>query len=47
MQCRRARRLLPLKEVKEELKGLKKGIRALMKAQGLTVESAPLLAEDV
>ena len=36
-----------LKEVKEELKGLKKGIRALMKAQGLTVESAPLLAEDV
>ena len=36
-----------LKEVKEELKWLKKGIRALMKAQGLTVESAPLIAEDV
>ena len=36
-----------LKEVKEELKGLKEGVRALMKAQGLTVESAPLLAEDV
>ena len=36
-----------LKELEAKLDRQADGIRALMKAQGLTVESAPLLAEDV
>ena len=36
-----------LKELEAKLDKQADGIRALMKAQGLTVESAPLLSEDV
>ena len=36
-----------LEELEAKLDRQADGIRALMKAQGLTVESAPLLAEDL
>ena len=36
-----------LKEVKEELKGLKEGMRALLQAQGIPAERLPLLMDDL
>ena len=36
-----------LKEVKEELKGLKEGMRALLQAQGIPAERVPLLVDDL